>query len=171
MIKLFRNHTTIFILFLLSFIEIFPYLKPDFIIGIGESGFLIDPRYMDLLYEWNEKINYGFQSGFQSNILFYKIIWPLFSAFIGYIHPSIIWAFLVFFIPGVALYFALDTFFSLKHKIIYLPACILYTFNIFRLSVSYTNTGQNVLFMLMPVFFAIYYKFTKEQKFIYTQTT
>lgn len=163
----FQSFLVLFILFLISFIAIYPYLGEGIIIGTGESGFLIDPMYMNLFYEWNDKINFGQASAFQANIVFFGIVWQFLKFFSVNTHPSVLWAFLAFFLPSISLYFCLDEILRFKNKFIYLPATLLYSFNIFRLSVSYTNTSQNILFIVLPLFFLFYYKLAKTPKLTY----
>jgi hypothetical protein len=164
MIKLIKKHITILILLLLSYIFIRPYLQDGFIFGVGESAFMINPQILELLSTWNSK--FGYATAFQANIFLYGIFWEIFSLVPG-VHPSIVFIFLSFFLPGVLLYIMLNSLFKLEKRIVYLPACLLYAFNIFRLSVSYTNANHNVLFIFLPLLFLAYYKFTKSLKFHY----
>ncbi len=60
----------------------------------------------------------------------------------------------------------LDEVLKFKEKIIYLPACLLYSFNIFRIM---GPLNENVIFLLvlMPLFFLFYFKLMNTNKWRY----
>jgi hypothetical protein len=154
-------------LFFVSIILISPYLKSGFIIGSGEAAIPINPSYINPFYFWNEKMNLGNFMGFQSIIVLFWFFWSIFSLLSFGIHPSVFFIFLTFFLPGLFLYFLLKHTLKFKNKLIYLPACLLYSFNLFRIQSSYQNENVSLLFIFLPLFFLVYYEFLKTLKMRY----
>jgi len=159
-------------LFLISVIIIWPYLKNGLIIYAGESTWSINPLFLNSFYLWNEGINLGQYFSSQSAIFLFFIFWKIFGIFSAWIHPSVIYIFLTFYLPGLFFYFLLNNIFDFDDKIIYLPACLLYSFNIYRIQVSYQNECVSLLFIFMPLFFLFYKKLLekKEWKYVFILT-
>lgn len=166
-INLFKKHFSVIILFIVSLILIYPYLREGFILGSGEIPYLIDPTNARFYYLWNDKQSLGGFSSLQSGIFFYSFFWKVLESFGTRFHPSIIFIFLSFFLPGLFFYILLDRLLGFKNRYVYLPAALLYSFNIFRISSSYTNTNLNLLFISLPLFFLFYYKMLHKKNLAY----
>ncbi len=148
-------------LFFVSVVLIFPYLKSGFIIGAGEAAMPINPSFINPFYFWNERMNLGCFLGSQGVIVLFFVFWKAFGLLSSWVHPSVFFIFLTFFLPGLFLYFLLDYTLKFKNKLIYLPACLLYSFNLFRIQSSYQNENVSLLFIFLPLLFLAYYKLLK----------
>ena len=156
------SHVPILILLFVSMCALFPYLGKDYIIGTGEAAFLIDPAYLKVFNIWNDRLNFGVLSGFQANIVLFGLVWPVLKVINFAGSPSIIFVFGSLFLPGLSFYILLNSILRLKNKMLYLPGSLLYSFNIFRLSVSYMNINLNILLMFLPLFFLFYFRLINE---------
>ncbi|MBN1162310.1 hypothetical protein JXA34_01025 [Patescibacteria group bacterium] len=163
--KLIKDHWILIVIFLLTLYALCPYFESDLIIGMGESAFSINPAIMQLQYSWNDR--YGFSNTYQPHLILFGFVWGLLSVFSEVIHPSVILVFLSFVISGASLYLLLIDVFGSKNKSIFLPACLLYTFNIFRICVGYSNPVVANVFMSMPLFLLVYRRMLLYKKWIY----
>ena len=113
------------ILFIISLVIIWPYLKSGVIIGCGESAISINPSYASPFYLWNERINMGRFWASQTAITLFFIFWKIFNIFSFWIHPSVVYIFLTFYLPGLFLYVLLNQVINFNNKLIFLPSCLL----------------------------------------------
>ncbi len=152
-----KKHISIIIIIVIGLIAIFPYLGRGYIIGTGEAAFLINPIYLKVWSVWNDRLNFGLLSGFQSNLVLFTYFWDFFKA-VGFGEsPSIVFIFSSLVLPGVFFYIMLDKLLALENKLIYLPGSLLYSLNVYRLSVSFMNINLNILLIVLPLFFIFYY--------------
>jgi len=160
------------VLLLVSLVIIAPYCRPGIIIGSGESALAINPFSINPFSTWNEHKNLGSFFGGQSAIYLFYFFWKILSLFSWLVHPSIIFIFLSFFLPGLFLYFLLVSNFENQNKLVYLPPCLLYSFNIYRVTISYLNENISLFFIFMPLFFLFYQKLLdkKEWKYVFILT-
>jgi hypothetical protein len=154
-------------LFFVSLAVIVPYLKSGFIIGSGESAIPVNPSYVNPFYLWSDKINLGNYFSSQSVVALFFVFWSLFETLFFFIHPSVVFVFLSFYLPALFLYILLDNLLKLDNKLIYLPGCLLYSFNVFRIQVTYQNEAVSLFFIFMPLFFLFYYKLLRNPRLKY----
>ena len=167
MLNTLKRSFPVFLIFLLSLFVCWPYIVNHAILFGGETGVLINPNGLESEFLWNDKTNLGQISGNQPNIILFKFLWPVFNIFSQLIHPSITFFFLSLFLPGFFFYLFLNKLIKPKNIYVTLPGSLLYTFNIFRLSISYTNIGSNLIFISLPIFFYLYFRFLETLNFKY----
>ncbi len=167
--KIIKDHYVPFILLLVSIAMILPYWKKGYVLALGESEIYLNPSYINYYSSWAHKFNLGSYSYHQNNIFLFSIIWFFLNMFSFIIHPSILFTFLSFFLPAFFFYFCVDNIFKYKNKIYYLPASILYSFNVFR-TLGPINERVNLLFIFLPLFFLFYYKLIETKKWLYVFT-
>ena len=146
------------ILFLVSLIIIWPYLRNGIIIGGGETAILFHSSYFNPFYLWNEQINFGRYNASQSNIFLFFMLWKIFPIFSIWIHSSVVFIFLALYLPGLFFYILLNDIFNFEDNIIYLPACLLYSFNIYRIVAYYQNENISFLLIFLPLFFLLQFQ-------------
>jgi len=161
-----KKHYPLVFLFLASFIFIYPYLQKGFIFAAGEMSTYLNPSYYNYYSLWEDKLNFGFFSAHQQNIFLFSIFWNLLSLISGPYHVSIIFNFALYFLSGFFFYLCLDFILKFEKKYLYLPACLLYTFNVYRL-LGPMNERINLLFVFLPLYYLIYNKILHEKKWIY----
>lgn len=154
------------ILFIISFIFIFPYLKRGFILASGEMSTYLNPKLYNYFSLWEDKYNFGFFSPHQQNIFLFSYLWNICSFLFWFVHPSISITFVFYFLSSVFFYFCLDALVNLKNKLYYLPATLLYTFNVYKL-LGPLNERVNLLFLYLPLFFWFYVKLIHKKKWLY----
>lgn len=166
--RLFLNYYAVFILLFVSIVFILPYFKPGYILSFGESSIYIHPSYFNYFSMWEDKVNFGIMSVHQSNIFLFSVFWGVISLFKNFIDPSIIFIFVAYFLSGVTLYICLDGLLKYKYKYIYLPACLMYMFNVYRTIVD-INERVLLLLITLPLFLFLYHKLyeTKKWKYVF----
>lgn len=151
---------------ILSYLTIAPYVAKKAIIAAGESPIYLNPTYFDYFSMWEDKLNFGTRSTFQSNIVLYSIIWQGLKAASPLIHPSVIFIFLSTFLASTTFYYVTRKIVKLNNEWLYVPPTILYTHNTFRL-LGPLNERVNLLFILLPLFFFFYYRLLNKQNLKY----
>jgi len=154
------------ILFFVSLAFVAPYVFHGGILAAGESSLYINPSLYNYFSTWEDKLNFGYFSYHQSNIWLYSFFWSVLELFSFMIHPSVLFIFLSTFLSSLFLYICLDGILKLKQKYIYLPACLLYSYNVFRV-LGPLNERLNLLFIFLPLFFLFYYKLLETGKWKY----
>ncbi|HSX39800.1 MAG TPA: O-antigen polymerase [Candidatus Saccharimonadales bacterium] len=152
--------------FILSLLTIKSYILSHGIVEGGESSIYINNHYYNFFSMWEPKINFGFMSFHQSNIYLFSYIWVILSIFQEYVHPSVIFIFLSTFLASLFFYLCLRKLFPHANKYLFLPPALLYTFNLFR-TLGPVNERLDLLFVVLPVFFYLFYKLVNTQKLIY----
>ncbi len=157
---------TIAIIFLTSLACVYRYLLVGGILASGESFFYLNPHFTDYFYTWSDKFNFGSNYPHQSNLVLFGILWKVLEVFSRLVHPSVMFLFLSLFLSSLFFYLVARKLTNLEDELIYIPACALYTFNLFRI-LGPLNERLNLLFIFLPLYFYFYERFLKTNRFYY----
>jgi len=162
-----QTSIVISILLIISIVFIFPYTDKSFILATGESSIYINPSFLNYYTTWENRFNHiGGISSYQVNIFLYSIFWKILTTF-RFISPSALFIFLSFFLSSISMYLALNGIVKTKEKLLFLPSCLLYSFNVFRI-LGPLNSGINIIFVTLPIFFLLYFRFLESKSSKYT---
>lgn len=151
-------------LFFISFLITFPYIEKGIILGVGEMAHFINPFILKPFYLWNDSKNFGTFNPSTTHISMFVFLWKILDYFSFLAHPTVLYLFLSAFLPGFFFYLMVNAILNIENKLVYLPACLLYSFNIFRLQTAYLSDVVSNFFVLLPLFFLFYYKLMNEEK-------
>jgi hypothetical protein len=154
------------LLFIASLVAIWPYYQSGGILASGECTFSINPDAMQFSSTWFDRWNFGNEQAGLNGFSLFNVVWWAISLFSPIANASIVYVFLSFFLSGLFMYYCLDAILKLREKMFYLPACLLYMFNIYRI-LGLLNPGVILLFVSMPLFFLFYYRMMNENRWRY----
>lgn len=160
------------VLFLLTFVLVFPFIGQNYTISFGEGPFALKPDYLNYVYFWQNRINLGNIFLSQTLYFLFTFIWPLFTVLSPLIQPTIVYVFIFgFFFTGLGFYIVLKRIFYYKNSLIFIPPVLLYTFNIFRV-IAGNSDEMILLFFSLPLFFYFYYRLlhTLQAKYVFLLT-